>query len=143
MGPKTKSGQRQVAISPTIVEALRRHKVEQSNNKLALGQDYNDLDMVFPNEDGNFWKPGLFSNSFRNLRVSLELDGTFHDVRHTHATELLRMGVHPKIVSERLGHASVQITLDRYSHVLPDMQRAVAVQLDDALIAIQRDVGLQ
>jgi integrase len=53
------------------------------------------------------------------------------------------MGVHPKIVSERLGHASTQITLDTYSHVLPDMQRAVAMQLEDALVAIQEDVGLQ
>jgi integrase len=140
--PKTKSGQRQIAISPTIVEALRQHKADQSKNKLALGPDYSDLDMVFPMEDGNFWKPSLFSNNFRSLRLRLGLDGTFHDVRHTHATELLRMGVHPKIVSERLGHASVQITLDRYSHVLPDMQRAVAMQLDDALIAIQEDVGL-
>jgi len=54
----------------------------------------------------------------------------------------IKMGVHTKIVSERLGHSSTQVTLDLYSHVLPDMQRAVAMQLDDALIAIQKDVGL-
>jgi integrase len=54
----------------------------------------------------------------------------FHDLRHTHATMLLEQDVHPKIVSERLGHASVAITLDTYSHVLPSMQRAVAERLD-------------
>jgi integrase len=57
----------------------------------------------------------------------------FHALSHTHATYLLRRGTHPKIVSERLGHSSISITLDTYSHVLPDMQRAALEGLDDAL----------
>lgn len=59
----------------------------------------------------------------------------FHDLRHTHATQLLRQGVHPKVVSERLGHASVSITLDLYSHVLPGMQKEAAERVDLALRA--------
>lgn len=140
--PKNKSGRRQVAISPTIVEALRRHKTDQNKMKLALGSEYQDHGLVFPLEDGSPWPPDSFTTCFRSLRISLGLKPTFHDIRHTHATELLRMGVHPKIVSECLGHSSIQITLDTYSHVLPDMQRGVAIQLDDALIAIQEDIGL-
>ena len=57
----------------------------------------------------------------------------FHDLRHTHATLMLKQGVHPKIVSERLGHASVNITLDTYSHVLPGLQEAAAVAFEEAL----------
>ena len=57
----------------------------------------------------------------------------FHDLRHTHATQLLKQGVHPKIVSERLGHSSIGITLDVYSHVLPGMQEDAAQKIDVAL----------
>jgi integrase len=93
------------------------------------------------------WLPlaaGFIYHQLQGASHQFELEGTFHDIRHTHATELLRMGVHPKIVGERLGQDSIQITLDTYSHALPDMQQpeAVAIQLDDALIAIQRDFGL-
>jgi integrase len=64
----------------------------------------------------------------------------FHDLRHSHATHLLRAGVHPKVVSERLGHSSVGITLDTYSHVLPGMQQDAVRVVDDALtVAIKRD----
>jgi len=69
-------------------------------------------------------------SNFRRIR--------FHDLRHTHATHLLRQGIHPKIVSERLGHSKVGITLDTYSHVLPGMQEDAAAQLDRALrVAIE------
>ena len=57
----------------------------------------------------------------------------FHDLRHTHATQLLKAGVHPKVVSERLGHASIGITLDTYSHVMPDMQEEAAEKIDAGL----------
>lgn len=65
------------------------------------------------------------SHGFAGLR--------FHDLRHTSATLALQAGVHPKVVSERLGHATIAITLDTYSHVLPDMQRAAADALDSVV----------
>jgi integrase len=142
-GPPKSGVGRSVAISPTIVEALKKHRTEQSKQKLLLGEDYRDIGLVFCLEDGEMWPPDSFTTNFKSLRESLGLGGTFHDIRHTHATELLKMGVHPKIVSERLGHSTTQVTLDLYSHVLPDMQRAVAMQLDEALIAIQEDVGFR
>lgn len=60
---------------------------------------------------------------------------TFHGLRHTHATDLLRAGVHPKIASERLGHASISITMDTYSHALPGLQEDAAQRIDAALRA--------
>ncbi len=57
----------------------------------------------------------------------------FHDLRHTHATLMLKEGIHPKIVSERLGHSSINITLDTYSHVLPGMQETAAIAFEEAL----------
>jgi integrase len=65
----------------------------------------------------------------------LALDIRFHDLRHTHATQLLKAGVHPKVVSERLGHASIGITLDTYSHVMPGMQEEAAEKIDAGLRA--------
>jgi integrase len=65
----------------------------------------------------------------------------FHDLRHSHATQLFRQGIHPKIVSERLGHATVSITLDLYSHVLPGMQEDAANKADAALRAAMGKVG--
>ena len=59
---------------------------------------------------------------WRKFKAKQGLEIRFHDLRHTHATQLLKAGVHPKVVSERLGHASIGITLDTYSHVMPGMQ---------------------
>ena len=56
-----------------------------------------------------------------------------HDLRHTHASLLLQQGVHPKVVSERLGHANIQITLDTYSHLLPGLQEAAALRFDESM----------
>lgn len=88
--PKTKSARRLVTISPTIIAALRRHKTEQSKRKLSLGAAYQDQGYVFPLDDGRPWPPDSFTTNFRALIKSLGLKGTFHDIRHTHATELLR-----------------------------------------------------
>ena len=65
----------------------------------------------------------------------------FHDLRHTHATQLLKQGVHPKIVSERLGHSSIAITLDTYSHVLPGMQEEAIADFDAALMVAMQKKG--
>lgn len=71
---------------------------------------------------------------FKDLANSIGLYGVrFHDLRHTHATLMLRQGIHPKIVSERLGHSSVAITLDTYSHILPGLQEAAARKFDEGL----------
>lgn len=78
-------------------------------------------------------KPSVGERSYERYEGIVNQHLEFHDLRHTHATLLLRQGTHPKVVSERLGHATVGITLDTYSHVLADMQDDAAQRLDGAL----------
>jgi integrase len=134
--PKTSKGRRVVALPSLALDALHQHKARQAAVKLALGPAYDDHDLVCAREDGRPWPPDGFSTAFVNLVRKAGIPPTrFHDLRHTHATQLLRQGVHPKIVSERLGHATVGITLDVYSHVLPGMQEEAAARTDAALRA--------
>ena len=85
-------------------------------------------------EDGVPWSPNKLSAAFGKLVRSQNIPQVrFHDLRHSHATQLLKQGIHPKIVSERLGHSSISITLDLYSHVLPGMQLDAVLGFDRAL----------
>ncbi len=87
----------------------------------------NELDLVFTREDGSPIHPQRFSEMFeRNVTAAKLPRLSLHGLRHTHATIALRAGVHPKVVSERLGHASVAFTLDVYTDSLPDMQETAA-----------------
>jgi integrase len=132
--PKTRKGRRSIALPPVTVEALRQHRIDQKKERLLLGRDYEDNGLVVCQANGRLWLPDNFTAAYRRLARSIDL-GTvgFHALRHTHATQLLRQGVHPKIVSERLGHASTAITLDVYSHVIPGMQEDAAAKIDAAL----------
>jgi integrase len=138
--PKTDRGRRQVALPSFTVDALRAHKVEQAKARLKMGQIYQDQDLVFPKEDGLPWAPDAFSTAFAAfVRNSGLAHVRLHDLRHSHATQLLKQGVHPKVVSERLGHSKISITLDTYSHVLPGMQEDAAQKIDSALrLAVER-----
>jgi len=131
--PKSRSGRRRIALSPLTVEALRRHKLAQGKERLALGLGKNDAGLVFTTLDGDTINPRTFSKEFARIVKRAGLAGvTFHALRHTHLTQLLRDGVNPKVVSERAGHASVAITLDLYAHVLPGMQEGAALKVDAA-----------
>jgi integrase len=117
------------------MDALRAHRVAQAEERLALGPVWEEHGLVCPRADGSPWAPDVFSTAFAAFVQRSEMKPfRFHDLRHSHATHLLRAGVHPKVVSERLGHSSVGITLDTYSHVLPGMQQD-AVRLVDAALA--------
>jgi len=130
--PKTKRSRRSITLPDVAIEALRKHKVEQSLNRLRLGQDYQDHDLVFPRLDGGIQNPRIFSKDFRRLVKRIGLDHvTLHGLRHTHLTLLLRANVHPKIASERAGHSSVAITLDIYSHAVSNMQEDAARVMDE------------
>jgi len=97
---------------------------------------YKPIGLVFANEIGGIVNPSNLRNrSFARLlmRAGLSAETRFHDLRHTCATLLLSRNVNPKIVSEMLGHANIAITLDTYSHVLPDMQEKAARALEEAL----------
>ena len=140
--PKSAKGQRKIDLLRLAEEELRHHRARQREHKLLLGPAYADHDLVFPEPDGTLWAPDKLTRAFAALVRRHGLEGLrFHDLRHSHATQLLRQGVHPKVVSERLGHATVSITLDLYSHVLPGMQKEAAERLDAALrIARAKDM---
>lgn len=132
--PKTKKSSRTITLPTVTVEALRRHRVAQAKNRLQLGPAYKDGDLVCCNSDGAPWKPDSFTRAFIQLVRSNNMAHIrLHDLRHSHATQLIKQGVHVKVVSERLGHAGIAITLDTYSHVLPSMQETAAKSFDDAL----------
>lgn len=127
--PKTKKSKRTVILPAFTLETLRAHRKTQAETRLKLGRDYHDNDLVCPRADGTPWPPDSLSTLFAaRIKKAPVPRVRFHDLRHTHATQLLKQGVHPKIVSERLGHSNISITLDTYSHVLPGMQEeAIAV----------------
>ncbi len=133
--PKTAGSRRHVMLSQRPIEALRRHRVAQAAERLRAGAGWEDNDLVFANEVGRPIAAGnLLRRSFEPLLKSAGLPRIrFHDLRHTSATLLLGQGVHPKIVSEMLGHSKITTTLDLYSHVTPTMQRE-AVRAFDAIL---------
>jgi integrase len=95
-----------------------------------LGTGYRDEDLVFCREDGTTFHPGTFERTFDRLAAQAGLPPIrLHDLRHTFATLALSAGVHPKVVSEILGHASISITLDTYSHAVPAMQEEAATRI--------------
>lgn len=139
--PKTKKSRRSIPLSDTVINALRSHRRDQLEASFKLGSDYQKNDIVFANEIG---APILLGNLRRrhfeqliktaNKLINEENENQkekkaglpmirLYDLRHTTATLLLSAGLNPKVVSERLGHASIVLTLDTYSHVLPNMQQ--------------------
>ncbi len=111
-----KSGKaRTVALSTTVADELRRHKMEQAEELLRLGIRQSEDGFVYAREDGQPIQPRSISQAWRTKLAGLRLPRIrFHDLRHAHATHMLGSGVHPKIASERLGHSKVGITLDLY-----------------------------
>jgi integrase len=125
--PKTARGRRQIALDPATVELLKEHRKRQAAERLAWGPAYAQNDLVFAREDGSPVHPESFAKVFgRRVAVSGLPRLSFHGLRHTHASILLAARVNPKVVSERLGHASVAFTLDIYSHAIPDLQEEAA-----------------
>ncbi|WP_139490112.1 site-specific integrase [Brevibacillus dissolubilis] len=132
--PKTKSSKRQISLPQTVVDALNKYRIRQNTRKLSLGTAYHDHDLIVCTEDGKPVEPRNFVRHFdRMIKESGSPKIRFHDLRHTHATILLQIGEHPKVVSERLGHSRISVTLDTYSHVLPDMQKDAAENFEKAM----------
>jgi integrase len=133
--PKSNRSRRTVAIAPILVEALRCVQDEQVARKRELAEAYENRGLVFCQPDG---KPLHAHNIVqRDFRRVIERSGVprirFHDLRHCHATLLLQQGVHPKVVQERLGHSTISVTLDIYSHVVPGMQERAVADLEARL----------
>ena len=132
--PKTPRAVRPVALSPDTLAILRQHRRTQVETRLAVGPMYEDHDLVFAWATGNPLDRGAVRRAFARLLARAGLPHVrLHDLRHSAGTLMLAAGVNPKVVSERLGHATVAITLDVYSHVLPELQREAAVAMDRLL----------
>ena len=132
--PKTKNSRRTIALSRDAVELLKSVRTRQLENRLAAGPAWQDNGYVFCQKTGKPLHPDRVTNEFSRIvrRAGipyLSLKG----LRHARATLLLSSGVHPKVVSERLGHSNIGVTMDIYSHVMPGMQEAAAHALDERL----------
>jgi integrase len=133
--PKTAKSRRQVRLTTGDMEALMRHRKRQLKERLKVAGLWRDHGLVFTTRTGTpLNRHNLCQRSFKPLLKKVGLSGIrFHDLRHTCATLLLTRGIHPKIVQELLGHSTIAITLDTYSHVLPGMGDAAAGAMDEAL----------
>jgi len=133
--PKNGKG-RNVRLTEPAAEALKRHRATQNAERLRLSSLWEDNGLVFAGERGQPMRSySLTGGSFKRLlkRAGLPATTRFHDLRHTCATLLFMDGLHPKLVQELLGHATISITLDTYSHVLPGMDDGLAGAMGDAL----------
>jgi len=133
--PKTARSRRAVTLPGIVTESLRAHRAEQARRTLAREPGWTDSEYVLAAPHGGPWKPADFDHAWRRFKRRERIAIRFHDLRHTHATQLLKAGVNIKVISERLGHASISITLDTYSHVMPGMQEEAAEKIDAGLRA--------
>jgi integrase len=132
--PKTDRGRRTVGLPPATVALLRRHRKEQLERRVLLGEAWADLDLVIERGDGEPFPPDSLSRDWYRLVRRIGLPGLrLHDLRHAYATALLEAGVHPKVASEALGHSSVSFTMDTYQHLMPTMQDAATRAIEEAL----------
>jgi len=131
---KTETSYRTVQIDDSTIDMLIEHKKKQEKDKLKVGSDYKDLDLVCATTIGGPIKPSYLRKVFnRTCKKAGVKRISFHGLRHTHATLLLTDGVHPKIVQERLGHQSIETTIDTYSHVIPGIQEIAATSIQKSL----------
>ena len=122
---KTPTSRRNIDLDPRTIAELRRHR-RQLEERMATGQRSDD-GYVFAKPDGSPIHPDLISQTFERAVAKLDIPRIrLHDLRHTHATILLQQNVHPKVVSERLGHSSVAFTMTVYQHVMPGLQAQAA-----------------
>ncbi len=133
--PKTAGSRRTVYVHDATIKALRQQRQLQAEERLAAGPAWApDNDLVFRSRTGEPVNPDRFSRHFDKIVAEADVPRIrLHDLRHTNATLSLKAGVHPKIVSERLGHASIAITLDLYSHVTPGISRDAAATVESMM----------
>ena len=129
--PKTSRSRRTVDLPAFVIAFLRWQRKDQAEQKMRVRDVWSDYGVALSDEIGQPLTPWSVSADFRRLVSELGLPRTrFHDLRHAHATQLLGAGVHPKAVSERLGHSSVAFTMDTYAAVIPSLGRAAADAAD-------------
>jgi integrase len=127
---KSKRSRRTVSLDQKALNALKRQKKMVAEEKLQE-KNYQDSDLVFPNKQGDPAHPSLLCRRFKRLASKTPHNITFHSLRHSHATYLLELGIHPGIVQARLGIETIGILMDTYSHVTDKMQEDVIRKMND------------
>ena len=134
--PKTIKGRRVIAIDPGTIEVLKGQAARQLDEQKEWDDAWVETGLVFTQENGAALDPETVTRYFRQaVKRSMLPAIRLHDLRHTHATLALQAGIHPKVVSERLGHATISITLDTYSHAVPAMQEEAAALIAGLVFA--------
>lgn len=141
--PKSSYSKAPVNLSPMLLEALHRHKAQQNQNKLSLGSEYKDFDLIFCQKNGKpleprsvvrlVFNPALTKAGIRRIR--------FHDLRHTFVTLLIAQGENLKYISRQARHSSIQTTIDRYGHLLPEVNREAGAKLDKTVFGLSLAEG--
>lgn len=135
--PKTDRGRRTVALDRATLATLVEHRERQQVERAMWGDAYTDHGLVLAKENGEPLHPHGFSQSFRrHVKLAGLTAIRLHDLRHTYATLALQAGVHPKVVQERLGHSSIAITMDTYSHAIPALQESAAELIAAQVLAV-------
>jgi integrase len=133
--PKSARGRRMVSLSPSVALLLQQHRDKQIAQREMLGIPVKEDTLVFSSPEGKGLRPNTVTRAWSMIAARCGLNGLrLHDARHTHASLMLKQGVHPKIVQERLGHATIAVTLDTYSHVAPGLQQAAAESFDNMVL---------
>ena len=136
--PKTAKSRRMVVLTPTSALALKEHRQKREALSDMLAKPLSGDDLVFCNVDGTPLSLSTVSHAFLDITRKAGLKNIrLHDLRHSHDSLMLKQNVHPKIVQERLGHSTIAITLDLYSHVTPGLQEAAALRFDEGLITVE------
>jgi integrase len=134
--PKNRASRRSVPLSKTAVVVVQAHRTRQNEERLRLGELWQDHDLVFPNRVGKPMDHGnLYDREYKPLLNKAGLGDecfTFHSLRHTFATELFNQRKRPKIIQSLLGHSSIVQTMDTYSHLLDDVDDDEVGGLDEA-----------
>jgi integrase len=134
--PKTQNSRRSIVLSRSTVEVLKEHRVVQEKRRESLHlPPVSPSDLIFSHYNGTPLLPQSVTQAWERLARRSGLAGVrLHDARHSHASLMLKQGIHLKVVSERLGHSGIQITADTYSHITPGLQQAAADMFDDLLL---------
>ena len=138
--PKSAKSRRMIALPPSAILLLKEHYEKQALDRIMMDKPLRESDLVFGTPEGKPLRPNTVTRAWESLASHAGLKVIrLHDARHTHASIMLKQGIHPKIVQERLGHSSIQMTLDTYSHVTPGLQEAAAARFDEVLTARRKE----
>lgn len=133
--PKSEAGIRDIHLGEDVMSVLKQARLQYMTDAFKYGTGFQNLEFVIRQEDGSPFHPDSMSQKWRRFLKKHNLpERRLHDLRHSNATALIQAGISPKVVQQRLGHADVQITLNTYTHVLPEMDMEAAAKLDSIIL---------